>query len=144
MTAAIGAWGSGGDGMSDRLSVLVILVAVGVWLVCLTAMVVREKGGGRTAFLIASAVVALVAFLLAPSKHAPQAGAAVRASSGGGCVAIHEGMTVIAVRDAVGEPASIVGEEDTQGPGAQALVYPGCVVHVLDGRVRTVDFEPAF
>src|SRR5688500_16135428 len=115
-----------------------MLAAVAAWLVCLAAMIATQKRRAQTAFTIASVVVAAVAFILAPAERVAPAAAAVQASSGKGCVEVHEGMNILAVRRVAGDPLSIVGEEDTQGPGSQALVYPGCIVHLLDGRVRMV------
>ena len=127
--------------MSDLAAVISILVAVGQWLVLLAWMIMKPKAKRQSAFAISSAFVAIIVLLLAPSGAQDSSSPSSPALRGEGCATVREGMHLLDVREAMGDPLEIVDEQDTQGPNSQALVYPGCVAHVLNGRVRAVDYE---
>ncbi len=127
--------------MTPGVTTVLLLVAVAQWLLCWMWIVARPRAHGP--FLISTVALAFAVFLLAPSGGAAPVVAAPNAPRNAGCGAIHEGMHESVVRQGLGEPSSIVNEEETQGPAAEAWVYvdAGCVVRMLDGRVRAVDFE---
>ena len=60
-----------------------------------------------------------------------------------GCAGIRREMTPKQLRETAGEPHEVVSEADTRGPGAEAWVYveSRCVAHLLDGRVRRIEYD---
>ena len=127
--------------MSWQLAVMLAGVAQWLFFAAMFAMRRRERP-----LLISSVVLAVIfAILMRPHRQvvsaaALVAGEPVRKS----CVSyLRPGMTEANMRNVLGEPAAIVSEQDTQGPGASAWVYQErrCVAHVLEGTVRSVSFE---
>lgn len=59
------------------------------------------------------------------------------------CASVHTGMTVPALRRLMGEPSRVVSESDARGPGAEAWAYDDarCIAHILENRVRGIDFD---
>ena len=120
----------------------VLLVATACWL----GFVVRyfARRDGEIGLVAASAVMAAVWLFVAPPAHTNTVAATISGTRrAGSCAAVTQQMSAPEIRTALGDPASVVSEEDTQGPGAEAWVYPSanCVVHVLNGRARSVGFE---
>ena len=132
------------------MTTVVLLLAVAVWFTFSVRYVLKRDA--ETALVVSSAALAAIWLLVAPQRanwSVATPGATVQMSATGlsraprSCVMVTLGMPAAEVKTTLGEPASIVSEADTQGPGADAWVYPnaGCVVHVLDGRARAVAFE---
>ena len=129
---------------------VVLLLAVALWLSAGVRYVVKRDA--EVALVVSSALVAAIWLFVAPQRSswsvATPGGTAQMSMTATpratrSCVMVTLGMPAAEVKSTLGEPASIVSEADTQGPGADAWVYPnaGCVVHVLDGRARAVAFE---
>ena len=123
---------------------VVFAAAAAMWLACWFVVFVRRRG--HIAFAAASMFVAVLVFGLQPAE--PQAAANVSADAAddeatGRCADVKAGMSGESVQELLGDAATVVPEEDTFGPGAEAWVYrrSACVVRLLDGRVRSVDFE---
>ena len=132
------------------VTTFVLLLAIAVWILFSVRYVVKRDA--EVGLVVSSAALAAIWLLVAPQRSSwslATAGTTAQMSMTGGgraprsCVMVTLGMPVAEVKTTLGEPASIVSEADTQGPGADAWVYPnaGCVVHVLDGRTRSVAFE---
>ena len=132
------------------MTTVVLLFAVAVWLVFGVRYALWRHA--ETGLVVSSAALAAIWLLLAPQRSSWSVGtpgATVQMSAIGAarapqsCVMVTLGMPAAEIKSTLGEPATIVSEADTQGPGADAWVYPnaGCVVHVLDGRMRSVAFE---
>lgn len=124
---------------------VLLVAAVGQWLFFSARYAIRRDC--EKFFLVSTGVMALLWLLLVPQQRtiAPADGAAAPVLVSwrtGGCFAINPGMSEKEVRATFAATPAVVSEEDTQGPGATALVYTGerCVVHVLNGRVRAVRF----
>jgi len=59
------------------------------------------------------------------------------------CGRIDERTPADAITQRLGKPSRVVTEADSRGPGAEAWVYEErrCVVHLLDQRVDSVEYE---
>lgn len=99
----------------------------------------------RTTFAAASAGLAVLFFVVGPSQSesVPLAGHSAVTRAEGNCADVKAGISGDHVEEMLGQATAVVSEEDTFGPGAEAWVYAGnaCVVRLIDGRVRSVDFE---
>lgn len=122
---------------------IVLWIATSIWLACWAVVFVRRRW--RMAFAAASAGLAVLVFVIGPPERgtvvASVSSAPARAE--GNCADVKAGMSGEGVEEMLGEATAVVSEEDTFGPGAEAWVYAGnaCVVRLIDGRVRSVDFE---
>lgn len=124
---------------------VLLIAAVGQWLFFCARYAIKRDW--ESLFLLSTGVMALMWLLLVPQQQraaAPvdDAGVAGASSRTGRCFAINPGMSEKDIRATFAATPAVVSEEDTQGPGATALVYAGerCVVHMLNGRVRAVRF----
>ena len=128
--------------MSTPVLLIILFIAAAQWLACWAWVMVRP--GRQAVFLASTTVLALSMFLLGPARGVTELGKVPQAAgAGGACAHISRGESAEQVRKSLGEPASIAGDEDIQGPGSETWVYGDarCVVHLLDGKVRAVDFE---
>jgi hypothetical protein len=59
------------------------------------------------------------------------------------CGRIDERTAADAVTERIGRPSRVVSEAESRGPGAEAWLYDDrrCVVHLLDHRVESVEYE---
>lgn len=124
---------------------ILLLAAVAQWLFFAARYAIKRDW--EKLFLVSTGVMALMWLLLAPQQRSsagPADGSPIAAATPrtGKCFGINAGMSENEVRSTFGAAPAVVSEEDTQGPGASALVYAneGCVVHILNGRVRAVRF----
>lgn len=121
-----------------------LIAAVGQWLFFCARYAIKRDW--EKLFLVSTGVMALMWLLLVPQQRsaAPADGAAVPLASArtGRCFAVNAGMSEKEARATFAATPAVISEEDTQGPGANALVYAEerCVVHVLNGRVRAVRY----
>lgn len=121
-----------------------LIAAVGQWLFFCARYAIKRDW--EKLFLVSTGVMALMWLLLVPQQRpaAPADGAAVPLASArtGRCFAVNPGMSEKEARATFAATPAVISEEDTQGPGATALLYAseGCVVHVLNGRVRAVRY----
>ena len=130
--------------MIDSTLALIVLALV-QWLGFWYRMTFR-RGDGRdaeTSFLVSTLVLALVWVYADPSWRGRRAPVVQATEQKRGCAVIHEGMPESEVSKAMGAPARRVSEADTRGPNAEAWVYEDarCVAHLLDRRVRSVDYD---
>lgn len=129
----------------NTTTLLVPALATAMWLACWVVVFVRRRG--RIAFAAASVFLAVLLLGIGPAEPevVPVVAAALpdEETPSGRCADVKAGMSGDAVREVLGEPAAVVPEEDTFGPAAEAWVYTrsACVVRLLEGRVRSVDFE---
>lgn len=123
---------------------ILLIVAVGQWLFFCARYAIKRDW--EKLFLVSTGVMALMWLLLVPQQRsaAPADGASVPLASSrtGRCFAINPGMSERDARATFAVTPTVISEEDTQGPGATALLYGDerCVVHLLNGRVRAVRF----
>lgn len=122
-----------------------LILALVQWLGFWERMTFR-RGDGRdaeTSFLISTLVLALVWVYADPSWRVRRTPVAQSEQQTRGCAVLHEGMSEAQVTKAMGAPVRKVSEADTRGPNAEAWVYDDarCVAHLLDRRVRSVDYE---
>ena len=122
---------------------IVLVAAVVQWL--FFGLRYAIKRDWEKLFLVSTGVMAVIWLLLAPQTVTPAAHASaspVETGRTGKCFAINPGMSEADARAIFSAKPKVLSEEDTQGPGASALVYADerCVVHLLNGRVRAVRF----
>ena len=128
--------------MSTPVLLMVLLLAAAQWLACWVWVMIRPRR--QAVFLASTTLLALAMFLLGPARGVAELGKPPQAvATRGACAHIDRGESAGRVRESLGEPASIATDEDIQGPGSETWVYANarCVVHLLDGEVRAVDFE---
>ena len=121
---------------------LLVLLAVAQWLCCWAWVVLRP--GTPAPFVVSSVVLGLAVVLLSPSFASPSTQtSAASAPLKRGCAQVRDGMKMHHVYNLLGEPSSVVSEEDTQGPGGLAFVFADsrCIVRTIGDEVIAVDFE---
>ncbi len=126
---------------SALIPAVIIVAALLQWLFFGARVLFRANTASETSFKLSTMAMAVVWMCIAAawsvSRPAGGGGTVQRA----GCAAIREGVSVSEVEKAVGSASRKVPEGDTRGPGAEAWVYEdaGCIAHVLDNRVRSVE-----
>ncbi len=100
----------------------------------------RNDSKGEVGFLMATVLLALVWTGIATARSEKHE---VSIATARGCAVLREGMTKAEMTLKMGDPSRKVTEADTRGPGAEAWVYDDarCVAHVLEERVRSVEYE---
>lgn len=124
---------------------IVAVAALLQWLFFWSRMVFRrDNRPAEIPFLVSTVAMAIVwAALAAPVSVAQHQQTAALTLRKGGCAQLTTGLPSATVRAKMGAPTRTVSEGDSRGPGAEAWVYEEarCVAHVVNDRVRAVDYE---
>jgi hypothetical protein len=130
----------GGAGRIEFAAIFVAALLVWCWALVRFLM---GREASRESWLAGSTIalsLILGGFAIAGSRHAIGRGDSAPVIT---CGRIDERTAADAITQRLGKPSKVVSEEESRGPGAEAWVYEErrCVVHLLDQRVESVDYE---
>lgn len=126
----------------------VFAAAAAQWLaVLLIALFTPGRGGAwrkvESVLVVSTLLFGSAWYAIIVKKIAPKAqqAAMVQSHPGRSCEGIRPGTTEAMVKQKLGDPDHIRGEEDTRGPAAEVWVYDDvrCAVHLFGDRVDSVE-----
>ncbi len=127
------------------IAAAVLVLALVQWLFFAgRLMLSRDTARTQAPFLVSTMVTALLWMSAAAWwSGSRRTGGSAPQIARAGCSAIRDGMRASEVAKTMGAPSKKLSESDMRGPGAEAWVYEnaGCVAHVLNNRVRSVDVQ---
>src|SRR5436305_8043577 len=133
--------------MTLRLAFAVVFIAVFmVWCWTFIRLLASRRGGAKPSgesWMSASSIALAVTLAAFGIFGAQRARHHVQAAPVTTCGTIDEGSAADALVQRIGKPSRVVSEDGSRGPGAEAWVYDDrrCVVHLLDQRVESVEYE---